>query len=134
MTNQKGQSDEKRFQDLKADDLHNVNDLVSLNEQELAQDGLEIEDEESLAQVRGAAGLNIVRVVASIPNRVRTPDLNLTPVQVSRPQLPVNPAPYVHHNPPSPPSSGNDLAGMEDVHSPSGGLDRYVSSNVWFGQ
>jgi hypothetical protein len=34
--------------------------------------------EESLAEVMGGAGLNIVKVVGSIPNRVRTPDLNLT--------------------------------------------------------
>ena len=62
-----------------------MKDLDSPNEHELAQDGLEIEDKEVLAQVRGATGINIARAVAAIPNRVRTPDLNLRPVIARRP-------------------------------------------------
>lgn len=106
--------------------MRKIKDLASPNEHELAQDGLEIEDEEDLAQVRGVAGLNIARVVAAIPNRVRTPDLNLSPV-IARRLPPPSPSsssslPGFPPSPtPSDPSSG-DVGGW---HSPLSILDRH---------
>jgi hypothetical protein len=101
--------------------MRKMNDLVSPNEQELAQGGLAIQDEESLVQVRGGVspGKGLMKAINIIQSRAptfRTPDLNLTPVQARRPQSP----------PPSPASSGNDLG---DELSPSSVLHRYLNSN-----
>jgi hypothetical protein len=103
--------------------MRKMNDVVSPNEQELAQDGLQREDEESLVQVRGGVspGKGLMKAINIIQNRAptfRTPDLNLTPVQARRPQPPAPP--------PSPASSGNDLG---DELSPSSVLHRYLNSN-----
>ncbi len=107
-----------------------MNDFVPPNEQELAQDGLAMHDEETLAQVRGGVspGKGLMKAISIIQNRAptfRTPDLNLTPVQARRPQPPTPPAPP---SPSSSTSSGNDLAG--GGLSPSNVLDRHLHSRV----